>query len=80
MLNIEDGQLGQAYAFEQKQNEALDDYFPNVILQAGGYGNIVFNIMFLMQMRLTKYFNGGKYTSKLKIIIIQISALIFFSL
>ena len=35
--------------------------FPNVILQDGGYGNIVFNIMFLLQLRLTKYFKGEDF-------------------
>ena len=46
----------------------MDDYFPNVILQAGGYGNIVFNLMFLLQMRLTKYFKGGKSTIQIRLI------------
>ena len=35
-------------------------YMSNVVLQNGGYGNIIFNLMFLMQMRITKLFDGGK--------------------
>ena len=35
-------------------------YMSNVVLQNGGYGNIIFNLMFLMQMRITKLFEGGK--------------------
>ena len=32
----------------------------HIVLQNGGYGNIVYNIMFLLQIRITKYFQGGK--------------------
>lgn len=36
------------------------DEISHVVLQNGGYGNIVFNIMFLLQIRITKLFDGGK--------------------
>ena len=33
----------------------------HIVLENGGYGNIVFNLMFLMQIRIQKLFDGGKF-------------------
>mmetsp|Transcript_28647 Transcript_28647/g.43274 ORF Transcript_28647/g.43274 Transcript_28647/m.43274 type:complete len:82 (+) Transcript_28647:111-356(+) len=36
----------------------------HVVMQNGGYGNIVYNLLFLIQIRLTKFFNGEEENDK----------------
>lgn len=35
-----------------------------MVLQNGGYGNVVFNILFLLQIRVSKYFEGEDFNDE----------------
>ena len=55
-----DMSMGMSEGMEMNTPSLPPKDLPHVVLQNGGYGNIVYNLMFLLQIRLTKYFNGGK--------------------
>lgn len=56
-----DMSMGMDEGYDMNTPSLPTKELPHVVLQNGGYGNIVYNIMFLLQIRLTKYFQGGKF-------------------
>ena len=53
-MNIADGKVyGEAFEYDD-----LPTNITHVVLQNGGYGNIVYSLMYLLQKRIVKYFNG----------------------
>ena len=47
-------QFGNIVDINEKQ-------IPHVVLQNGGYGNIIYNIMYLLQIRISKFFEGEDF-------------------
>lgn len=48
--------MGMSEGMDMNTASLPSGQLPHVVLQNGGYGNIVYNIMFLLQIRVTKYF------------------------
>lgn len=58
--DLMDMSMGMSEGMEMNTASLPSKELPHVVLQNGGYGNIVYNLMFLLQIRVTKYFHGGK--------------------
>lgn len=57
-MNIADGKVyGEAFEYD----DSLPANITHVVLQNGGYGNIVYSLMYLLQKRIVKYFNGEHF-------------------
>lgn len=47
-MEIDDKPMGEAYKFDEEQKRDVPQDFINVVLQNGGYGNVIFNMLYLL--------------------------------